>query len=130
MERDLAGWRASKAAESCPSWCAVDHAEDDPLVDAYVHTSQPCTVAMAPLVTGERVQLLFSTDQQEDFLTPDEPGAAKVDFTIEARGRNILHDYAVMADKPALDAVIEELERAAQTLRTWRERIPDHAPPQ
>lgn len=124
---DIATWKAAQAGELCPSWCTVDHREDNAEADSVEHHSDPLAVTLPQLPGGEEIQFVFSTYQGVEYEAPG-PQGAKVDVTTMSGGQSDqLHDYATFDDQTALDQFVAQLEETARQLRSWRERLPERA---
>ncbi|GAA1919688.1 DUF6907 domain-containing protein [Streptantibioticus ferralitis] len=118
-------WKLSVTGDSCPEWCAQDHADDDPEHESIIHESTPLTVALPPMVNGERLQLSFTTICSEDYNHPEEGRSpSHIELGTESDQQGRMHDYIPFPSVEALDQLINDFRSTANMLEQWRERLP------
>ncbi|NUK14054.1 DUF6907 domain-containing protein [Streptomyces lunaelactis] len=125
---DPQDWKLSVTGENCPQWCTEDHSADAPEHgDSILHISTPITVALPPLVNGDRLRLTFATTRSEDLYSNGRKPTC-VEFGTEDQDGVAAHDYATLATANDLDNLIADLRVTPCRLEGWRERLPAATP--
>ncbi|MEU3907972.1 hypothetical protein AB0F20_29880 [Streptomyces goshikiensis] len=118
-------WKASVTGENCPTWCTADHSEVNARRDAIIHSSGPAVVQFPPMINGRVLTAAFTTCAAEDFEGLQR--RTRIDFEMhdEKDEANLLPDYVPVRTRAELDDLLAGLDRVAEQLRTWRDRLPE-----
>ncbi|MFE2639554.1 DUF6907 domain-containing protein [Streptomyces scopuliridis] len=120
---DANAWKLSVTGTNCPSWCTADHSGEDARLDSVIHLSGAAAVAFPPLVSGERLTAAFTTCASETF--QEQRRQTRIDFGVHDQNENdVFRDYVPVRTRAELDGVLADLDRVAEQLRVWRERLP------